>query len=104
MNGSDIVQKCSVLQNGVFCSNLDTKIYMVLKISTKGEILIGQKCFFIQIEGDLSFFCEIWQSVLGQQSYKVHSAHPPPAFLHGGGKLSLQPNFQKVGAWQDLNF
>ena len=64
----------------------------------RGEILIGQKCFFIQTEGGLSFFCEIWQSVLGHQSYKVHSAHPPPAFLHGGGKLSLQPNFQKVGA------
>ena len=33
---------------------------------------------------------------------KSHSVHPPPAFSAGG--LSLQSNFQKGGAWQDLNF
>ena len=25
-----------------------------------------------------------------------------PPFLQGGGSLSLKPNFQKGGAWQDL--
>ena len=33
---------------------------------------------------------------------------PPPPRLSAGrrgvGKLSLQPNFQKGGAWQDLNY
>ena len=33
---------------------------------------------------------------------RPHSVHLPPPFLQGG--LSLQPNFQKGGAWQDLNF
>ena len=38
---------------------------------------------------------------------KLHSVHLP--FLKGvggggGGGLSLQPNFQKGGTWQDLNF
>ena len=36
---------------------------------------------------------------------KIHSVHLP--FLKGvggGGGLSLQPNFQKGGTWQDLNF
>ena len=34
---------------------------------------------------------------------RPHSVHLPP-FCRGGGRLSLQPNFQKGGAWQDLNF
>ena len=30
---------------------------------------------------------------------------PPPHFLQKGeGNVSLQPNFQKGGAWQDLKF
>ena len=38
-----------------------------------------------------------------EHHYSVHSS---PPFLQGGGEggVSLQPNFQKGGAWQDLNF
>ena len=39
----------------------------------------------------------------------MHNGHPPlPTLLHvgegGGGRLSLQANFQKGGSSQDLNF
>ena len=33
-----------------------------------------------------------------------HSVHSPPFCSRGGGRLNLLPNFQKGGAWQDLNF
>ena len=37
-------------------------------------------------------------------AWNGHSVHPLPPCAQGGGELSLQPNFQKGGAWQDLNF
>ena len=36
--------------------------------------------------------------------YGSHSMHTPHLSEGGGGGLSLQPNFQKGGPWQDLNF
>ena len=43
--------------------------------------------------------------IIFQISVSMYIVGTPPPFLQGrGGGVSLQPNFQKGGAWQDLNF
>ena len=42
--------------------------------------------------------------IIFQISVSMYIVGTPPLSAGAGGGLSLQPNFQKGGAWQDLNF
>ena len=100
MNGSDIVQKCPVLQNGVFCSNLDTKIYMVLKIFTKGENSHWTKMFFLsKFKEVYSFFVKFGRVcwVNSHTKFIVCTPPPPPPlpFCMEGGSWASNQIFKK---------
>ena len=98
MNGSDIVQKCPVLQNGVFCSNLDTKIYMVLKIFTKGENSHWTKMFFYpNLRRFILFLWNLAECVGSTVIQSSQFAPPPPPlpFCMEGGSWASNQIFKK---------
>ena len=87
-----------------YCNCIPHEFWNLMKDEFREKMCLKVWRSFLLFFFFFFFFFRVEYVISPRPSEPGHSVHPPFCREEGGGGLSLQPNFQKGGAWQDLNF